>query len=147
MFLFTETSAYLKNSRAFPPALQWIPRWPAQTWLGTSPPRKKKQTSPPWGPDSKSNSRGWGRQKRSNAPHMPGVPPPLGLNIDRCIRKHKIMLNINVSKLNVKIPLPLTCTGEMLATKRIKQRYDALYIVFRTKLSLETLQLGERNDS
>ena len=47
--------------------------------------QKKKQASPPWGPVSKSNSRGWGRQKRSNAPHMPGVPP-LGLNIDRCIR-------------------------------------------------------------
>ena len=54
--------------------------------------QKKKQTSPPWGPDSKSNSRGWGRQKRSNAPHMPGVPP-LGLNIDRyiiCLRHYKI---------------------------------------------------------
>ena len=23
--------------------------------------------------------------EKSNAPHMPGVPPPLGLNIDRCI--------------------------------------------------------------
>ena len=49
------------------------------------------KTSPPWGPDSKSNSRGWGRQKRSNAPHMPGVPP-LGLNIDRCITPSMFML-------------------------------------------------------
>ena len=50
VFLFTETSAYLKNSRAFQPALQWIPRWPAQTWLATSPPRKKKANVPTLGP-------------------------------------------------------------------------------------------------
>ena len=27
--------------------------------------------------------------EKSNAPHMPGVPPPLGLNIDRCIKSCK----------------------------------------------------------
>ena len=72
--------------------------------------RAKKQTSPPWGPDSKSNSRGWGRQLRSNAPHMPGVPPPppLGLNIDRCIIPSSTCILINfLEKFGININIDL----------------------------------------
>ena len=44
------------------------------------------------GPRLRSNSREWGSQERSNAPHL---PPPLGLNIDRCIMEDRHLSNLS----------------------------------------------------
>jgi hypothetical protein len=38
-----------------------------------------------------------GRQTMSNPPGMPG-PPPLGLNIDKCIIGHSLHENVNLSQ-------------------------------------------------
>ena len=43
------------------------------------------QITRPWGRTFQSNSPLSGGQVLSNAPHLPCLPPPLGLNIDRCI--------------------------------------------------------------
>ena len=57
--------------------------WDNMTWSHSS--MQKSKRPHPGTQRCQSNSQGWGRQQRSNAPHMPGVPPPLGINIDTCI--------------------------------------------------------------
>ena len=49
--------------------------------LGPSPPLQKSQTSPPWGPDSQSNSRDSKDSKGDQMPHICPGSPSLGLTL------------------------------------------------------------------
>lgn len=54
-------------------------------WLGVISPQKKSKCPHPGAHSLSQIFRGWGRQLRLNAPHIPGVLLPFGLNTERCI--------------------------------------------------------------